>query len=275
MLCVAIAGGIGWMSLHQKRSLVVIVMNEPRSTIHFLVPVESEPAPPMKFPLLDTDSVALLARLERQLSSGKIPLSTKAVALATIKAQGLTRLHGLTFQAYCDQRLRLKRSRVHQLIEFAQLLEVSTKSGTLPSADNERQLRPLKRLAREVWADTWAEAVRTAPAGKISGRHVQSVVDARLAQMQAAQVPALAPASEQPPTKVVTLMPIPRALDAGTSAPCIAPQPTAGAHEFIRTVPALEVAMPGWKPEWARMIRNTSRPPGAFSSSVFGWQAPD
>ena len=229
----------------------------------------------MKFPLLDTDSVGLLARLERQLSSGKTPVSTKALALATIKAQGLTRIYGLSFQAYCEQRLRLKRSRIHQLLEFAQLLEVTTKSGTLPSADNERQLRPLKRLAREVWADTWAEAVRTAPGGKITGSFVRSVVDCRLAQVRAAQVPAPAPASDQPPAQATTSMPIPIVLDTGTSVPSTKPPPTPSATEFVRTVPAPGVAMPGWKDAWQKIVRDPSRPPASLRSGVFGWQPAD
>lgn len=229
----------------------------------------------MKFPVLDTDSVALLARLERQLGSGKTPLSTKALALATIKAQGLTRIHGLTFQAYCDQRLRLKKSRVHQLLEFAQLLEVSTKSGTLPSADNERQLRPLKRLAREVWADTWAEAVRTAPAGKISGRHVQTVVDARLAQIRVSQVPAPAPATDHPPVQAAMPTVAADMVDTIPPATSTKPAPQPCATGCIPTVPGPEIKMPGWKGEWVKVARDPARPPASLRCGVFGWQAPD
>ena len=229
----------------------------------------------MKFPLLDTDSVGLLARLERQLSSGKIPLSTKALALATIKAQGLTRLHGLTFQAYCDQRLRLKRSRVHQLIEFARLLEVSTKSGTLPAADNERQLRPLKRLVPEVWADTWAEAVRTAPAGKLTGSHVASVVVARLAKMRAVQVPAPAPASDPPPVQATMPTVASDNLDTILPATPTTPAPQPCATGSIPTVPGPEVKLPGWKEEWVKVARDPARPPASLRSGVFGWQPAD
>lgn len=275
MLCVAIAGGIGWMSLHQKRSLVVIVMNEPRSTNPSLVPVESEPAPHIKFPLLDTDSVGLLARLERQLSSGKTPVSTKALALATIKAQGLTRLHGLTFQAYCDQRLRLKKSRVHQLLGFAELLAGTTKSGTHPSADNERQLRPLRKLPREDWSDAWAEAVRTASAGKLSGRHIQGVVDARLAKIQAAQVPAPAPATDHPPAQAAMPTVVADMVDTILPATSTTPAPQPCATGCIPTVPDAGIKLPGWKPAWQEIIRAAPRPPSSLSAGIFGWQAPD
>lgn len=242
------------------------------------LPVEAAAASvvrPHALPPLNTDDAALLARLERQLASGKTPSATVATAVATIKHKGLARLHQLTFQEYCSKHLRIKKSRVHQLLEFAELLAVTASSGSLSLAGNERQLRPLKGLPRAGWADAWADAVRTAPAGKITGKHVQAVVDSRLAQMRAAQAPAPAPASEEPPAKAVTPMPIPIVLDAGTSVPFTTSPPTPGASEFIRTVPAPDVPMPGWKPEWARMIRNASRPPGALTSSVFGWQAPD
>lgn len=249
-------------------------MNALPSTKCPLVPVESEPAPPMQPPPLDTDSVALLARLERQLGSAKTPLSTTALALATIKNRGLARLHGLTFPQYCAQRLRIRRSRIYQLLEHADLLEATTAaSGSLHEAANERQLRPLKKLARADWAAAWAEAVRTAPQGKITGKHVQFVVEARLAMLQAAQVPASAPAVDQQPPQPITPIPPPAVQDTGTSVPSTTPTP--GEGSFVRTVPPPNVDLPGWKPEWARMIRSASRPPGALSSSVFGYQAPD
>ncbi len=249
-------------------------MHETRSTNPSLVPVKSEPAPHLKFPLLDTNSVSLLAHLEHQLSSGKTPLSTKAIALATIKAQGLARIHNLTFQDYCDRRLRLKRSRVHQLIEFAELLKATAGSGTLPPADNERQLRPLKRLPRADWATAWVEAVHTAPAGKVTGQHVQSVVDARLAKMQTVGVPTPAPASDQPPAEATTPIPSPHPTDAAMSMPST-PASTAGAHEFIPTVPAPHVTMPGWKDSWVKIARDPARPPASLRSGVFGWQPGD
>ncbi len=250
-------------------------MNHPPSTISPLVPVESEPAPHIKFPLLDTDSVGLLARLERQLSSGKTPMSTKAVALATIKAQGLARIHQLTFQDYCERRLRLKRSRVHQLIEFALLLKATTGSGNLPPADNERQLRPLKQLPREDWAAAWAEAVHTAPAGLVTGKHVQVVVDARIAKIRAVQVPTLAPASDLPQAQVSTPTPTPALMDTAMPVLSTTPQPTPGAHEFVRTVPALDAPMPGWKEAWVKVARDPARPPASLRSGVFGWQPAD
>ena len=249
------------------------------------MPVEPDPAPMARpdalpvpnpeLPPLDTEDQALLTRLERILGSGKSPSATVAAAVTTIKRKGLARLHQLTFHEYCSQRLRLKKSRVHQLLEYADLLEATTASGSFSHAGNERQLRPLKSLPRAEWAEAWADAVRTAPAGKLSGRHVETLVAARLAQMRASQVSAPAPASDQPPPQAITQTPTPIVLDTSAPVPSTTLPPTPGAREFVRTVPAPGVAMPGWKPEWERMIRNTSRPPGALTSSVFGWQAPD
>lgn len=230
---------------------------------------------PGKFPPLDAGFPALFARLERQLRSGKTPLATMAVALATIKSQGLTRLHGLSFQEYCDQHLRLKKSRIHQLLEFADLLEVTTGSGSLPRADNERQLRPLKRVPREEWLAAWGEAVRTAPAGKLTGKHVAAIVDACLARKHAAESPAAPPASGPSP-EAATTSPVPSPIESPIlPATSTTPSPRAYPAEFVRTVPAPGIALPGWKPEWAKIICEAPRPPASLRSGVFGWQPPD
>lgn len=249
-------------------------MIDDHSTLDCPVPEESEPetAPQLQLPALTTLDVMLFTRLERQLSSEKTPLHTIATALATIKTKGLTRITGLSFQEYCDQRLRLKRSRVHQLIDFAEMLEITAKSGILPTADAERQLRPLKQLPRGDWADAWTEAVRTSPAGKISGKHVQAVVDSRLARILAAQVPAPAPASDE--SSALANTPTPILPDAATSVPSTTPPPPV-AHEFTRTVPASNVPTPGWKDAWVTVLRDTSRPPASLRSGVFGWQPAD
>jgi len=224
---------------------------------------------------LNTDDWGLLTRLERQLGSGKTPMPTAASALATIKRKGLARFHGLSFGEYCAQRLRLKRSRVHQLLEFADLIEVTSKSGPLSQIGNERQLRPLKKLPREDWATAWSEAVRTAPCGKVSGKHVQAVVDARLAQMQAAQVPTPAPAAVEPPAQAIAPAPIPAIQCATMAIPSTTPTPTSGADGLIRTVPAADVAMPGWPETWVKAARSLARPASSFRSGVFGWQPAD
>ena len=235
------------------------------------------PAAGSNLPPLTTEDWGLLTRLERQLSSRKTPLSTVASAVATIKQKGLARLRQISFQEYCDQQLTLKKSRVHQLLEFAELLEV-TGSGNLPPADNERQLRPLKKLPREEWAGAWGEAVRTAPAGKLTGRHVQAVVDSRLAQMRAAQLPAPAPAPEQPPVvQAVTPVATPLVEVPATFVPPAptAPLPTPADPELVPTVLAPTVAMPGWKEAWEKVARSPVRPPASLRSGVFGWQPGD
>ena len=252
-------------------------MNEPRSTNYSLVSVRSEPTPDLKFPVLDTDSVSLLARLERQLGSGKTPLSTKALALATIKAQGLARLNGLSFHEYCERRLRLKKSRIHQLLEFAELLETTAGSGTLPPADNERQLRPLKRVPREEWLAAWGEAVRTAPDGRVTGRHVAAVVEAHLARKQAAESPATPSASGSVPAQAQAAappVPVPNA-EPALPMPSTTPAPSASPAEVVRTVPAPEVSLRGWRPEWQKIIREAQRPRASLQSGVFGWHPAD
>lgn len=219
-------------------------------------------------PPLNTDDFGLLTRLERQLGSSNTSVFTVANALAAIKRKGLARFYGLTFKEFCSQRLRLKKSRVHQLLEFADLLEETSALGPLAQPGNERQLRPLKLLPREERADAWAEAVETAPHGKLSARHVQAVVEAWLARRAVNLVKAPAPPPPTPsPKPVITPVPTPVAKNASPITP-----PTSGAAEYLPTVPGPGVAMPGWKDAWVKVARDPARPPASLRSGVFGWQ---
>ena len=79
------------------------------------------------------------------------------------------------------------KSRAHQLIEAASTVaaisgpvvegEPSTIVDTLPV--NESQVRPLAGLDEQAKREVWAEAVATAPAGKVTGRHVEETVRRR------------------------------------------------------------------------------------------------
>lgn len=67
-------------------------------------------------------------------------------------------------------------SRIHafRMIEAAATCELLLPMGNIPTS--ERQARPLTRLAPEQQAKVWEMAVETAPNGKVTARHVQSVV---------------------------------------------------------------------------------------------------
>lgn len=235
------------------------------------------PAAGSNLPPLTTDDWGLLTRLERQLNSRKTPLSTVASAVATIKQKGLARFHQLTFNEYCSRRLRLKKSRVHQLLEFAELLEVTATLGPLSQAGNERQLRALKKLPREDWADAWAEAVETAPRGKLSGRHVQALVETWLSRRVVNLVKVPAPAPAPSPAQIIIPLPTPLVEVPATFGPSTpaTPLPTPADPELVPTVLAPTVSMPGWKEAWQKVARSPVRPPASLRSGVFGWQPGD
>ncbi len=125
----------------------------------------------------------------------------------------------------------------------------------------------MKKLASGDWQAAWAEAVRTAPAGKLTGKHVASVVDARLARKHAAESP-VARRGHHAATAIAHRETHP-ACDIHHAIPRAYPA------EFVRTVPAPGIPLPGWKPEWAQVMREAPRPLSSIRSGVFGWQPPD
>jgi hypothetical protein len=95
-------------------------------------------------------------------------------ALAKINDGKLYGAEHANFDAYCRARWGLEKSRVYQLIEAAELTSTMWK---VPSASGERaQARPLTRLPKPERPAAWARAVATAPAGRVTAKHVASIV---------------------------------------------------------------------------------------------------
>lgn len=61
-------------------------------------------------------------------------------------------------------------------------LDSNSHSAKPPAPIPERQLRPLSRLQPRQQASAWAEAVSSAPEGKLTSQHVEAVVEKRLAR---------------------------------------------------------------------------------------------
>ncbi len=80
-----------------------------------------------------------------------------------------------------------KQSRVYQLLEAAEIeRNISTIGGnSIP----ERVVRPLASLPADTQRTVWAEAVETAPNGRVTAAHVQSVVDSHKADCEPKPVP--------------------------------------------------------------------------------------
>jgi ParB family chromosome partitioning protein len=98
-------------------------------------------------------------------------------ALASIRDRKLYReTHG-TFEEYCRERWQLARSTAYQLMDASAVVENVRNCGQIEAPVNESQARPLTQLEPEQQREAWAEAVDTAPGGKVTAKHVQEVVD--------------------------------------------------------------------------------------------------
>lgn len=99
-------------------------------------------------------------------------------ALLQIRDGRLYKAEYSTFEDYCRERWGFTDRRARMLIDAAEtvsLLETGTTVPVLPATES--QARPLTALPTEQQAEAWKIAVETAPEGKITAAHVQSVVD--------------------------------------------------------------------------------------------------
>jgi hypothetical protein len=81
-----------------------------------------------------------------------------------------------TFEAYVNEHLGIGRQYAYRLVNSVKVIEnLSPLATKLPLPTNESQTRPLAGLEAEEQQKVWAEAVETAPNGKVTGDHVRSV----------------------------------------------------------------------------------------------------
>ena len=114
---------------------------------------------------------------EQVIERGLATFVDVGAALLEVRDSRLYRMTYPTFEAYCEARWNMVASRARQLISAANtvgnLLAV-TNGNSLPT--NERTARELSGLAPDEQRAVWAEAVATAPGGKITAAHVRAVV---------------------------------------------------------------------------------------------------
>lgn len=114
--------------------------------------------------------------LERVIERGLKTFMDVGTALLTIRDSRLYRKTYRTFEEYCQGRWNIERRHAYRLMDAAAAVEnVSHGTQTLPTS--ERQVRPLTGLDPDIQRERWIEAVETAPNGKVTAAHVQSVVD--------------------------------------------------------------------------------------------------
>lgn len=113
---------------------------------------------------------------EQVIERGLATFVDVGTALLEVRDSRLYRVAYPTFEAYCAERWNMVASRARQLISAANtvgnLLAV-TNGNSLPA--NERTARELSGLAPDEQRAVWAEAVATAPGGKVTAAHVRAV----------------------------------------------------------------------------------------------------
>lgn len=125
-----------------------------------------------------------------------------------------------TFEEYCRERWGFSRQRAHQLLAGAELAQRVSTIVYL----NEAQARELLRIKDpEEQATALREAVDSAPAGRVTARHISEVVAKRLPSSKRTK-------SKPKPSHEVTAEDVQRARDALAEKPLPKPAPIEGGH---------------------------------------------
>lgn len=157
----------------QERDAAGIILPAPRG-----FPVAAAPSEPAGSVLSAAEAGRLQACEAVIAGAGRL-FEQIGAAFHEIEAGELWRAEYPTFAAYCQRRWELKECRAYQMIEAARVVE-QVKNSTqveLPPPESERHARPLTRLkdtSRRL--DAWQEAVETAPAGRVTAKHVERIV---------------------------------------------------------------------------------------------------
>jgi|GEM_PF-2853339 len=125
-----------------------------------------------------------LDRCETVIERGLRTFMEVGSALAVIRNERLYRAEYATFEDYCRRRWDMGRNYVNKLVTAGEI--VTSLGTTVPKQHlpaNEAQVRPLSKLKDpEQQRQAWERAVARAPDGKITGDHVEHIVNEMLAQ---------------------------------------------------------------------------------------------
>jgi len=125
--------------------------------------------------------------LEGIIAQGMESFITVGNALLMIKDRALYREEFGTFLGYCRERWGIGKNYANRLIVSSQAAHnISQAHEVVPNGTactpgeiqptSEYQLRPLTRLEPDQQREAWEKAVKTAPAGKVTHRHVMNTV---------------------------------------------------------------------------------------------------
>jgi hypothetical protein len=121
-------------------------------------------------------------------------------ALMTISDKRLYRATHSTFDSYCREKWNISRQYAYELMSAADIAEQVSGIPDIPTPANPAQALALKSVAEPDRAEVWQEAVETAPEGRMTAAHVQSVVEKRTEPDKPAHISAQENQVERPDT---------------------------------------------------------------------------
>jgi hypothetical protein len=124
---------------------------------------------------LPTDPEKRFSQLEKVIEKGMNHFVEVGTALMIIRDEKLYKDTFRTFKEYCKERWGFSRIQAYRLIKAYNVSGNLLPMGNKPTS--ERQLRPLTHLEPEQQKQVWNQAVKTAPNGKVTARHVEKVID--------------------------------------------------------------------------------------------------
>jgi N6-adenosine-specific RNA methylase IME4 len=132
--------------------------------------------------LAPEERFSTLAACERVIERGILSFIEVGEALLTIREGFLYREAGFpTFEAYCQERWQMSRSRAYRLIDASSVSKSVSPIGDIAPA-NEAQARELLRLPEGERADAWQETIERAAAGGVTAAAVRTIVENRINQ---------------------------------------------------------------------------------------------
>ena len=122
---------------------------------------------------------AKLENLEEVIQVGLRSFVDVGRALTEIRDGRLYRNSHETFEDYCKDRWGISKSYATQVIKAAKVVVNLDSVAIATKPANEAQARPLTSLPDAEQPAAWQEAMETAPNGKVTAKHVASVVQRR------------------------------------------------------------------------------------------------
>lgn len=120
---------------------------------------------------LSVEEKAELKRCEGTIKRGLATFYEVGMALSIIREKKLWRAWHRTFNQYCQERWQIGSGRARQLIAASEAAS-NIQSATVVTPTNERQVRPLMRLAPEQQVEVWRQACGIASGRPVTANHV-------------------------------------------------------------------------------------------------------